>query len=78
MGDGPPLVPGWLERLDLSERTSIELMAAAGDAASGAVLGPVSGIPPEELDAAMAAYVKWDYWWWSTAGSEVLYRVAHP
>ena len=72
------MVLGRLERLDASERMTVELIAVAGDAASRAVFGQVSGIPPEEIDAAIGRLGQMGLLVVEHPGSEVLYRVAHP
>ena len=71
------LVLGRLERLDASERLSVELMAVAGDAPP-AVLAQVSGIRPEELDAAIGRLGELGLLVVEHPGTEVVFRVAHP
>jgi predicted ATPase len=55
------LVLDRLERLNTGERTVVELMAVAGDAASPALLRRICGIPADEPDAAVRRPLTWDY-----------------
>ena len=73
------LVLGRLERLDAERTDLVELMAVAGDAASGGRASrQIGGIPPEELDAVVRRVADLGLLVEESASNDVFYRAAHP
>src|SRR6266540_3727024 len=72
------LVLARLERLDPGDRSLLELVAVAGDAASPAILGRLGGPAREELDEGLRRLRESGLVIEEPAGSELVYRAAHP
>src|SRR6266511_1749794 len=72
------LVLARLERLDPADRARLELVAVAGDAASPAVLGRVGGPGLQELDEGLRRLCESGLVVEEPAGSDLVYRAAHP
>src|SRR6266540_5500791 len=72
------LVLARLERLDPADRARLELVAVAGDAASPAVLGRVGGPGLQELDEGLRRLCEAGLVVEEPAGSDLVYRAAHP
>src|SRR6266498_1716840 len=72
------LVLARLERLDPADRALLELVAVASDAASAAVLGRVGGPGAQELDEGLRRLRESGLVIEEPAGSELVYRAAHP
>jgi len=72
------LVLARLERLEPGDRTLLELVAVAGDAAAPAVLGRVGGLAAEQLDNGLRRLCESGLVVEESAGSELVYRAAHP
>jgi DNA-binding CsgD family transcriptional regulator len=72
------LVLDRLERLDVGERTVLELIAVAGDAASRPVLLRIAGTTSEDVDAAVRRLVDLGLLAEESAGSDLVYRATHP
>src|SRR6266542_911862 len=72
------LVLARLERLDPADRALLELVAVASDAASAAVLGRVGGPGAQELDEGLRRLCESGLVIEEPAGSDFVYRAAHP
>jgi tetratricopeptide (TPR) repeat protein len=72
------LVLDRLERLDAGERSVLELVAVTGDAAVRTILLRIAGTPSEDVDAAVRRLADLGLLAEESAGSDVVYRAAHP